>query len=101
MIKGDRVGAVLSMSSNEVRLLGYGIYQGDKVPPAGLGWITDLLAELKCTNPCIQLDNGDIVWGCECWWGSEAVVRARIGDRKVVEVRISDAREAAKNEGNE
>lgn len=20
-------------------------------------------------NPCIHLDSGDIVWGCQCWWG--------------------------------
>lgn len=19
-------------------------------------------------NPCIELDNGDIIWGYQCWW---------------------------------
>jgi hypothetical protein len=27
-------------------------------------------AEIPVLNPRIKLDNGDIIWGYECWWGS-------------------------------
>lgn len=78
---GDRVGAILSANDQVVNLLGYGVYVGDEVHP-GLGR----------PNPKIVLDNGDVVWGCECWWGPEGRIRQAIGDRKVEEVRIREVR---------
>jgi len=29
-------------------------------------------------SPKIRLDNGSVVWGCECWWGPETPVRHRL-----------------------
>lgn len=71
---GTRVGAISSADSDQVNLLGYGVYQGDLVSPLGF------------PNPCILLDNGATVWGYQCWWGSEEEVKASIGHRKVVKV---------------
>ncbi|MFA7637420.1 MAG: hypothetical protein WCX81_06625 [Monoglobales bacterium] len=82
--KGDRVGAILSADKDEVRLLGYGTYLGDEVPPDGF------MHEIGHQNPKIQLDNGDIVWGYQCWWGDEEQVKKKIGDRRVVIVSVKE-----------
>ncbi|MBI4472199.1 MAG: hypothetical protein HY646_05990 [Acidobacteria bacterium] len=28
------------------------------------------MRELNMTNPTIKLDDGRLVYGCECWWGA-------------------------------
>jgi hypothetical protein len=80
MEKGTRVGAVQSADATTVKLYGYGIYEGDEIPPKE---IDEILAEIGIPNPKITLDNGNVVWGCQCWWGSEERVKKMIGDRKV------------------
>lgn len=85
-----RVGAILSANEEEVQLLGYGEYVGDEVPPASDDpeSLMTMLNQLNVPNPKIVLDNGNVVWGCECYWGSEDKIKAFIGDRKVAEVTI-------------
>ena len=39
-------------------------------------------------NPKILLDSGDVVWGMECWWGSETKVKQMLENRKVTLVAI-------------
>lgn len=101
---GDRVGAILSATEEEVRLLGYGVYDGEHEPPFGpMGMpkeeFDEVVAEMRAegtlpegvafyTNPRITLDDGRIVWGQQCWWGSEEGVKARIGGRRVVMVSV-------------
>lgn len=50
--------------------------------------------ELLCRmnlNPKIELDNGDIVWGYQCWWGPEEKWSDEyIRGREVKEVSIGD-----------
>ena len=70
MNKGQRVGAIFSAKDSVVQFLGYGEYVGDKIPPANIGGFN-----LGLPNPKIRLDNGEIVWGCECWWGPEEKIR--------------------------
>lgn len=79
---GDRIGAVLSANKETVNLLGYGIYAGDEIPPNGI------LHIIGAKNPKLQLDNGKMVWGYQCWWGSEDAVRKMIGNRKVIMTTI-------------
>lgn len=92
---GMRVGAILSADAETVHLLGYGVYDGDMPAPFGpLGMTTDEYLEggrltlghdpPPFKNPRITLDDGRVVWGCQCWWGPEAEVQASIGDRKVI-----------------
>ena len=76
---GDRIGAILSASNETVNLLGYGVYAGEEEPP-----------NFFMKNPKLQLDNGKVVWGYQCWWGSEEKVKTIIGTRAVVEVTITD-----------
>lgn len=155
---GSRVGAILSASREEVRLLGYGVYLGNLLRPgwedlarsylpvvreineeqaakslesiveqteALERWIADqesrpvrssseirakaqliydrnqqalqasddeLIEQMKSTsmltNPCIQLDDGRIVWGFQCWWGNEERVKEEIGGRRLVIVDL-------------
>lgn len=112
---GDRVGAVLNADDEEVVLLGYGVYEGDFCPPgvtepsfeALMGdpktpWPTaagtlgekravyetmkaSVVWKMAYRNPRIRLDDGQIVWGRECWWGPEEKIKAAIekGDRQI------------------
>jgi hypothetical protein len=81
---GDRIGAILSADGSTVNLLGYGVYAGDEIPPTGFAH------DAGIKNPKLQLDNGKVVWGQECWWGSEQAVKNSIGDRVVVEATMPE-----------
>jgi len=80
---GTRVYAVshADPEKKEVYSFGEGVYEGDVIPdgtpenPAPGGWMGKAIVEKKVPNPKIKLDNGKIVWGCECWWGPEAMVK--------------------------
>ena len=68
--KGCRVGAILGTDHalpKVVKFFGYGTYKGNLDCP-----------QLGMPNPCIELDNGGIVWGCECWWGPEEQIKAQL-----------------------
>lgn len=92
--KGDRVGAMLSEEGGIVNFLGFGTFEGHEVPPAEGGpSLTNLLHQEGKENPKIKLDNGDVVWGCECWWGPEEQIKAKLANAsKVNNVKIADLR---------
>lgn len=46
--------------------------------------------ERVASNPCIHLDNGDIVWGIQCWWGDEARMDEKVAGRTVEIVPVPD-----------
>lgn len=76
---GDRVIAIRDSDENEVNIYGYGKYLGEKECPK-LGGLL---------NPCIELENGKIVWGCECWWGNaDRIEKEIINGRKVNTVEV-------------
>jgi hypothetical protein len=91
---GDRVGCFLSVVRPKALLLGYGTYVGEEVPPnEGLGSLTGYLSGQRLANPKIVLDSGDVVWGCECWWGPEEEIMAECATLdQVVEISVEDAR---------
>jgi hypothetical protein len=68
-------------------LFGFGVYDGDKIPPPELG-VRFFGMTMDHPNPQITLDNGKLVFGCECWWGSEEEIKKQCVGRKVVEVDI-------------
>lgn len=79
---GDRVIA-LQCSNNDtktVNIFGHGVYVGD-YPVAIFDYF-----EIK--NPKIQLDNGNIVWGYQCWWSDEDILLNRFKDYEFVVVDI-------------
>lgn len=81
---GTRVGAIRNANEETVYLYGYGTYVGDEIPP-----VEKRLFGLEIPNPKIVLDNGSVVWGRECWWGSEEQIKEMIGNRKVEIVEVS------------
>lgn len=70
--------------------MGFGEYAGDEVPPED---VNPILHAMQTANPKIILDNGKVVWGCECWWGSEEEIKALIATiPNHIDVDIEDAR---------
>lgn len=95
---GDRAGALIGVipETKTVEYLGVGTYQGDtEIPPKEAGGFN-----IGAPNPKIVLDNGDTVWGCECWWGGEKAIAKRLDDYRkagytITTVSIHDARARA------
>lgn len=85
---GDRVGAIRDADSETVWFYGYGVYEGETVPPENVGGMN-----FGFPNPTIRLDNSNTVYGCECYWGSESAVKDMIGPRAVVLVEPERRRE--------
>jgi hypothetical protein len=75
---GTRVGAISHSDEGTVYFYGWGVYEGDEVPPKGTAGPFGIDASLVGPNPKIKLDSGDVVWGCQCWWGSEKVIKAKL-----------------------
>jgi len=93
---GTRVIAVSHFEDDIVYIFGYGLYVGDEIPPIGtLGALGLDLGMLGHTNPKIILDNGKIVWGCQCWFGNiKRIEKEIIRNRKI---KIVDIDEICKN----
>jgi len=93
---GSRVGALAAQKDGAAFLFGYGTYQGEHVPPDdGPSTSYGSLAHLVGLRvPKIVLDNGDVIWGYECWWGSEEEINAIIekGKLLVIDITIADFR---------
>ncbi len=124
---GERVGAISHAQEATVSLFGYGTYLGMRIPREAGGAMAqaicehadEVLAELKrdCEktgkdytkeeatfiellgNPCIQLDSGKLVYGCECWWGAEATIKENVDKyTHAFIVDLDDARKGIKRE---
>lgn len=76
--KGERIGAICSAKNNKVIFFGYGTYQGDEIPPEDIGF--------GVPNPKIVLDNGQVIWGCQCWWGTEEQVKKQLEGRTIINI---------------
>ncbi len=89
----ERVGAILKAADGVVEFLGYGVYVGDFVPKEAAGFMADGLREVEMSNPKIELDDGEVVYGCECWWGSEEKVKKMLETYDEIKyIKISDIR---------
>lgn len=71
-----RVIAIQSSNDEEVLIYGYGTYLGNKPCP-----ILDGIP-----NPCIELENGNLVWGCECWWGDADHYEKEILNGRIIKI---------------
>lgn len=81
-------------SDEELRAAAHASYEQVQ---ARIAWSDEeIVAHLATTpmirNPCLELDNGDTVWGMECWWGPEEEIRARLAAWERAGARIIDAR---------
>jgi len=77
-----------------VYFLGYGEYVGDFIPKEAVGGLAESCRECQIENPKLVLDDGSVVYGCECWWGSEERIKKELLDRavKVIHVDINEIR---------
>ena len=86
---GERIGAILGSNNESVEFLGYGVYEGDEIPINAVGQIAEIIKEVGNLNAKLKLDDGSIVYGCECWWGAEEKVKTILKDRVVNLVSIT------------
>lgn len=85
---GERIGAVMSVSDGTAKFLGYGVYKGNEIPPDNIGGFN-----LGNPVPKLELDNGKVVYGCECWWGKEERIKEALANCKdVIDVDIDEER---------
>lgn len=98
---GDRVMAISHTKDGKAFVFGCGVYEGDHKPEDHVLVLGVPFGESKADvpafyeryrNPRIKLDSGKVVYGCECWWGPEDKVRARIAGLERVDVDIDEAR---------
>ena len=89
---GERVGAVLKSDESTVWLIGFGIYKGDEIPDEDTGGLGSVLRDLGHKNPKLIMDDGQIAWGCECWWAKEERVRLMCEGKVLVSVDMAKER---------
>lgn len=109
---GDRVYALLDANGKNVRLLGYGVYEGDFPPPGTEPfeefwgrqpevWKNDMLEDRTIeqlkesyhrldNNPRIKLDSGHTVWGMQCWWGPEEELKEQLPNLNIIQVNMDE-----------
>jgi hypothetical protein len=92
---GDRVIAISHSEGDTVYVFGLGTYEGEHIPLEATGWAAEALREYGIKNHRIRLDSGQVVYGCECWWGLANVGLARLGAFKQVELVDIDEKRAA------
>jgi hypothetical protein len=96
MKAGDRIGAIFGEGGGYFRFLGFGVYEGDFVPEEeAAGWFSEQARENQEKVPRLRLDNGDVVYGTECWFDTEDVTRARLEESGLAihKVKIGELRE--------
>ncbi len=89
---GDRVGVFFSSTKKKVKLIGFGVYLGEEIPPPGVMFLGLDMHSKGWETAKIQLDSGEIVWGCEGWWGAEKYANLNLEGRVVEVVLIEDCR---------
>lgn len=70
--KKSRVGCFLDKET----FIGWGYFLGCVKSQEGIG--LNIGGLLGIDNPKIVLDSGEVIWGCECWWGSEKEIQSKI-----------------------
>ncbi len=72
---------------------GEGLFIGHRRPPNGTATPFGPMDEgfpSDFKNPCIMLDGGGIVWGCQCWWGPVGVMKEKFTDYSVEMVDVAE-----------
>jgi hypothetical protein len=94
----DRIGAYHKMYHDDkgyatkVEFFGYGHYLGEEIPPPGITFMGMELHKFGDETPKLQLDNGDIIWGCECVWATEEQMQRDVAGIELEIVSIHDVR---------
>lgn len=87
---GERAGFVISATEDTVKLVGYGVYEGEFIPPKE---VSEQMNALCIPNPRIKLDSGQVAYGFEGYWGSEKGMQDFVAKRQnVIAVDIDQYR---------
>ena len=92
---GSRIGALWTVYKHRATIFGFGTYQGDEIPPAGVFSQFGPADLLRVPIAKLVMDDGTVVWGCECHWTTEWGVKEEIAGRKVFKARIEVLRRIA------
>ncbi len=90
---GERVYALRDSDKKQVFLYGVGTYVGDEIPSEEAVGLASMAREMRKPNPTIKLDDGQVVYGGECWWDKETNLEKFVNGRTVVTVKIADERQ--------
>lgn len=76
-----RVGVILCIEEKKIYFLGYGEHVGNEIPITATNYLGKYCQENGLPNPKLVLDdNGEVIWGCECFWSSEEETRKQIDE---------------------
>lgn len=92
---GKEMFAMSHADDEAVYLFGFGTYEGEEIPPADSVGNAKLMHDQGQPNPKIKLEDGTIVWGCECWWGPKDRFDEQRGDRPIVKADLNEWRQQA------
>jgi hypothetical protein len=94
-MSGERAGAIhaIDRKAKTAEIFGYGEYVGDEVPVEAVNDRATYNRSHGIKNPKIVLDDGKVVYGCECQWDTEAHVRKMLAGYTVTTVDIDVVRE--------
>lgn len=86
---GDRVMCISHEDAQAIHVYGSGVYEGEHpIGAEARGPLASMLRAQGGSNPRIKLDNGQTIWGCECWFGPIAEVAERLGGAQAAGKRI-------------
>lgn len=116
----SRVFAIRDSTETVVYTYGIGEYVGDEIPPGRPQELPEAQREVaevlvaaagqevteenlqaywraSMSNPKIHLDSGWVVWGYQCWWGSEERLDELVNGRSIEEVPPPEGNEKWKD----
>lgn len=70
--------------------LGEGTYMGCEEPPKEVQENYVGAYPKGETNPKIQLDTGETVWGCQCWWSLKETSERELEDYQIINVTMEE-----------
>jgi len=71
---GEKVAVILSADVDVVYLVGFGVYEGEDIPPMDIMGPNNIaMARFKQPQAKLKLEDGTTVWGCEVYFGSRDV----------------------------
>lgn len=93
---GDRIFALSHTDETKAYVFGEGTYAGEAVPLEAIGVFANAMKDMGIKSPKIELNNGEVVYGCECWFGDVKLMLKKIGDKEHVQITAREMRESRK-----
>ena len=94
---GTKVLCLHSVKNGVARFFGKGEYVGQRKPQPNEK-VFFMGHRVMWLVPCIELESGKRVYGCECWWGEESAVKEKLTEvQEWVEVDIDEYRKQSED----